>query len=171
MSALAMKIPLFERHLVSRKAKKGKAKRMIVAGLMLTSMVDMFSLLVIFLLQSFSSQPTTINISEKLILPTAATSAPAEDALVLTITREEITLDQVLIGSPESVLKDPEALVKILDEQKTVWMAKHPNENFVGQINFQADQSLPSTLISHIMSVVQSQGYQSLQLAVVSGAP
>ena len=47
----------FVRHLLSREHRKAARGRNLIIGLMLTSMVDMFSLLVIFLLQVFSTSP------------------------------------------------------------------------------------------------------------------
>ena len=47
----------FEKHLVNRRRKRGWAIKATGFTLMLTSMVDMFSMLVVFLLQTFSSSP------------------------------------------------------------------------------------------------------------------
>jgi hypothetical protein len=47
----------FEKHLVNRRRKRSWALKAAGFTLMLTSMVDMFSMLVVFLLQTFSSSP------------------------------------------------------------------------------------------------------------------
>jgi hypothetical protein len=54
----------FQKHLIAREHRKSKARRTGAASLMLTSMVDMFSLLVIFLLQTFSSSPAVMSIQK-----------------------------------------------------------------------------------------------------------
>ena len=51
----------FEKHLINRKRKRNWGMKAAGFTLMLTSMVDMFSMLVVFLLQTFSSSPEMLN--------------------------------------------------------------------------------------------------------------
>lgn len=165
-----LKPTLFTKRLIAQKHRQGRTKRMIVAGLMLTSMVDMFSLLVIFLLQSFSNSPEVMALSNGIVLPAAVSASAPIDAPLLTITEKEILVDHKAVGEIQAVLEKPEALVKKLVDMKTTWETTHKNQPFKGDVHLQADQKLSSSLVSQVIGILNSQGYGTVHLAVVNGA-
>lgn len=167
---LPMKPTLFTKRLLARKNQQKRTKRVIVAGLMLTSMVDMFSLLVIFLLQSFSNSPEVMALSNGIVLPAAVSASAPIDAPLLTITDKEILVDHKSMGETQAVLAKPEALVKSLVDMKTMWETTHKNQSFKGDVHLQADTKLSSTLVSQVIGILNSQGYGTVHLAVVNGA-
>ncbi len=170
MLSSSLQIGTFNKHLVSMSSRKQKMKRTVVAGLMLTSMVDMFSLLVIFLLQSFSNSPQIITLNKGLTLPAALSASMTMDAPVLSLTAEEITLDNKLIGTTPTLLGAPQKLLTELQNLRTSWNKNHQGETFNGEIHLQADKNLSASLVSELMGILTSQGYSSVQLAVVTGA-
>lgn len=159
----------FNRHLVARAHKAKARKRMVVVGLTLTSMVDMFSLLVIFLLQTFSASPDLLVITKGVELPTAATGREIKDAPLLSLSEQGVFLDQKPVGSMQALLANPEPLMHKLAQLRNVWQKSHPGQQFKGEINLQAHRELPSTTVSQFMAMLPSQAYGSIQLAVVSG--
>src|SRR4051812_45652774 len=92
----------FEKHLIARAYRRLGTRRLMVAGLMLTSMVDMFSLLVIFLLQTFSASPELAVITKGVTLPSSATSRELKDAPVLSIAQDGVFLDQKFVGATQA---------------------------------------------------------------------
>jgi biopolymer transport protein ExbD len=158
----------FNRHLVARQHQKAKGKRGLIASLMLTSMVDMFALLVIFLLQSFSTSPEIL-VSEGVALPSARTGQEAQDAPVLAVDKDSLYLDHKKIGLTEEVVRKPDELIKRLAELRGQWEASHPNETFPGKINFQADRAVNSATVSRIMAMLATESYGSILLAVMTG--
>lgn len=165
-----LRVGTFNKHLVDRKNKASKHKRVIVAGLMLTSMVDMFSLLVIFLLQSFSNSPEVMAMSKGIVLPPAMSAQAPIDAPVVAISGVDVLLDQKWVGETAKTLENPQALIDKLNELKNIWIQTHPQQEFKGDIHLQADKGLSSTWVSQVISVLISQGYYSVHLATVSGA-
>ncbi len=159
----------FSRHLVSRQYQRKKRSKMLIAGLMLTSMVDMFSLLVIFLLQNFSSSPELAVVAKGVTLPISATSRELKDAPVLAISSEGIYLDQKFVGSTDQLLERPEPLMTRLSELRELWQKSHPSQEFPGEISVQADQGISSAVVSRFMGMLPSQAFGSIQLAVVGG--
>jgi biopolymer transport protein ExbD len=159
----------FTKHLVARAYKKSGGKKVLFASLMLTSMVDMFSLLVIFLLQTFSASPELMVIGKGVTLPSAATGKELKDAPVLAISNEEVYLDQKLVGNTAELLKNPTALMEKLRDLRELWMKTHPSQTFPGEISLQASRELSSTIVSQFMAMLPSQAYSSVQLAVISG--
>ncbi|NDD92247.1 hypothetical protein EBZ37_09195 [bacterium] len=159
----------FSRHLVSRQYQQKKRKRVIIMGLMLTSMVDMFSLLVIFLLQNFSTSPELAVVAKGVTLPASATSRELKDAPVLAISEAGIYLDQKFVGLTEELLDQPAPLMEKLQSLREVWEKSHPNQSFPGEISVQADQAISSAVVSRFMGMLPSQAFGSIQLAVVGG--
>ncbi len=168
LGSQTLKPVTFNRHLVARVHKKNKGRRVILAALMLTSMVDMFALLVIFLLQSFSTSPEIL-ISKGVELPEARTGLSAEDAPILAIDRENLYLDHKKIGSVDQILRKPDELLKQLAALRAQWQVAHPNEAFPGKINLQADREVASTTISQLMAMLPTENYGSILLAVIGG--
>jgi biopolymer transport protein ExbD len=167
MSASNLGRGTFTRHLMTRQHKQKSRKRTLMMSLSLTSMVDMFSLLVIFLLQTFSTSPQLMAVAKDVALPVAASGQEIKDAPVLALTNEAVFLDQKEVGKTKDLLKNPAPLMKQLAEQRKLWIKDHPNDAFRGEINLQADRELPGTMISQFMGMLPSQHYGSILLAVV----
>ena len=156
----------FEKHLVNRRRKKHWGLKAAGFTLMLTSMVDMFSMLVVFLLQTFSSSPEIL-VTKGVELPDSLTPSVVKEAPVLAISRDgNLYLDQKLVGKTEDVSKKPNELLNKLNTIKKTWAKSHTTP-FTGEINLQADKEIKSTVVAHIMGILTSSQFQSIELAVV----
>ena len=160
----------FTKHLVARAHAKASRKKSILVALTLTSMVDMFSLLVIFLLQTFSASPELLVVAQGVTLPTASTGKEIKDAPVISISTAGVYLDQKFVGLTDDLLKDPEELMTQLSGLRTLWQKTHPGQKFPGEINLQAHKEIPSTMVAQFMAMLPSQSFGSIQLVVTSGA-
>ncbi len=159
----------FEKHLINRKRKKAWGKRGVVMALMLTSMVDMFSMLVVFLLQTFSSSPEIL-VTKGIELPNSLTPAMVKEAPVIALSKDgNLYLDQVLIGSIKKTVNSPSKLMNKLSEIKKSWGKSHPETPFPGQINMQADREVTSTLVSQVMGILTGGQFEAIELAVIGG--
>jgi biopolymer transport protein ExbD len=158
----------FEHHLLARSQKKKSKKKNIVIALMLTSMVDMFSMLVCFLLVTFSSTPE-VTIANGIELPEAKTGVSVKEASVIAISKESLYLDQIKIGPVKNVLRNPTPFVKKLSYLRKNWKAAHPGVEFTGRMNFQADKSVSSVTISTIMGLLTGQRFNIIQMAILPG--
>lgn len=90
-----------DRYRYSRILHAAGGKRPVVALLSLTAMVDMFTVLVIFLLQNFdpSAENKILPFADQVKLPAAESTKELKPAHVITISEKEISLDQVAIVS------------------------------------------------------------------------
>jgi len=156
----------FEKHLINRKRKKNWAIKAAGFTLMLTSMVDMFSMLVVFLLQTFSSSPEIL-VTKGVQLPTSITPAQVREAPVIAIAGDgNLYLDQKLVGKTAMVSKKPGVLLNKLNLIKKEWASSHTSP-FTGEINLQADKEIKSTTVAMIMGILTSSQFHSIELAVV----
>lgn len=156
----------FEKHLINRRRRKMWGIKAAGFTLMLTSMVDMFSMLVVFLLQTFSSSPEIL-VTKGVELPTSITPSQVKEAPVIALSRDgNLYLDQKLVGTTKEVSKKPDILLKKLNVIKREWAGSHTSP-FTGEINLQADREIKSTTVALIMGVLTSSQFQSIELAVV----
>ena len=83
----------------SRNNRLSNTSRKIVAQLSLTAMVDMFTVLVVFLLMNYRTTDTVLYIPKEVELPTASETKELKPAHVVTISPKEILIDQERIAS------------------------------------------------------------------------
>jgi biopolymer transport protein ExbD len=158
----------FVKHLTARKHRKARTRKVLLIALSLTSMVDMFSLLVIFLLQTFSTSPEMVVAARGVVLPSAATGQEIKDAPVLSLSDEGVFLDQKRIGALDVILGNPEPLMERLAELRKLWLKTHPGEAFKGEINLQGHRGIAGTTVSQFMAMLPSQHYGSIQLITLA---
>ena len=119
----------FERHLIFRKQKKNFKVKGLIAALMLTSMVDMFSMLVCFMLQTFSSNPEVL-VTKGIELPASLTPSMVKDAPLVSVSKTGIYVDQKRIGAPKEVLRKPYLLTRPLRNIRKSWAKNNEGKAF-----------------------------------------
>lgn len=93
--------PPGERYRYNKNLKKRRVKRDVAAILQLTAMVDMFTVLVVFLLQNYNVTGQVLYIPKEVVLPKAERIKELKPAVVVTISEKEILLDKAqMIAGP-----------------------------------------------------------------------
>lgn len=82
------------------KASSAHSKRTMVAGLMLTSLVDAFSILVIFLIMNHSANQEALNVGDKIQLPQARESQFIQEGVVVRVEGGQYLVDEKPIALP-----------------------------------------------------------------------
>lgn len=115
-----------ERHRYHNILSKRKGKRGVVALLSLTAMVDMFTVLVVFLLQNFSGEEQMLQLHKDIELPQARSIKELKPAFVVTVTNKELLIDQTVIGPIDTVKASAEWMIEPLfaEMQKGLQQAK-----------------------------------------------
>ncbi len=141
-----------------------------LGDLPLTSMIDMFSMLCIFLLMNFASTGEVFFISKNLKLPEASHSRPIESNPLITITPTTVTLDAQNVGnrniSMEERSGDMEQLRRALARIKAQQEQERPDKPFKGNVNIQADENTPILHIKRVMNSLISEGWTGINFAV-----
>lgn len=101
-----------------------------IALLSLTAMVDMFTVLVVFLLQNFSGDQQMLVLHKDIKLPEAHTTKELKPAFVVIISNKEVLLDKTVIATYEQIQGLPDWMIpKLFDELKVgLERAKEENE-------------------------------------------
>jgi len=105
-----------ERHRYHNILKKNKSKRGVTAMLSLTAMVDMFTVLVIFLLQNYNSTGEVLFIPKEVVLPKAQNVKELKPSFVVTISNKEVLLDKTRVATFDEVKASEEWMIKGLYE-------------------------------------------------------
>ncbi len=148
----------------------------------ITSMVDMFVILLVFLLKSYSTSPTQISPDKSLALPVSTSTKAPVDALKLVVSKAGIFVDdkKIIDLSQGAVdVKDVDAsdtnfiraLYAELDQQaqKSKSIAKvNETVEFDGKVIMQADRDLPYELLRKVMYTSMMAGYSDVKIAVMS---
>jgi len=141
--------------------------------LRLTSMIDMFTILLVFLLQSFSAEGEIMSVSSDLRLPESTAKKPPKASPILIVTQEWLILDGRPIEKIEVVNSLTGNLIPTLGAQlsdikafSSSLGALDATRGFKGEITIQGDREVPFSLLKKIMFTCGQEGYNNMLLAV-----
>jgi len=162
--------PKYDLHALREHVKGDHSKGHIAGELPLTSMIDMFTILVIFLLMNFSATGEIFFIQKNLKLPEAVRSKPLESAPLITVTEQGITLETQKVGdNPINLTESDQNLPKLagaLKQLRIMAETIRPNEPFKGHVNIQADEKTPLVYIKRVMQTCITEGWSGIHFAV-----
>lgn len=155
---------------------KPEIKRNQTFALNITSMTDMFTILLVFLLQNFASADVQIDVVEGLRLPSSNTDKNPVNGIKISINHNELKIDTETLAQ----IKNDEFEANVMDPNdsnfiKPLFVALQKinndsnNKDKSGKILFQADQELPYSIIRKIMYTASMAGFPNLKLVTVAG--
>jgi biopolymer transport protein ExbD len=153
----------------------GRGKKNGYAGLMLTSLVDMMTIITIFLLMNFSANGEVLYMSKDIKLPDAYHGAQLERAPVISVSADSVTFDgKLLLTTSELAAGDGlnvPALEEALRDEKRRYEQDHAQDAdhpFRGLVNVQADRRIPFKVIKRVMFACNQSGYGNINFAALA---
>ena len=159
--------------------RRRKRKSFAAPKLMLTSMMDMFTIVLIFLLFSFSDRVETIKLDEELELPRSSTKVDYEKSLKLVLTKSSLMLEDEIIaelnngeikGFDQKDLKKSVLYARLKEhyEKSKIALEENPEEKTKSQeIIFLCDKSHEFKIINQVMKTAGLAGYPNFQFGVL----
>lgn len=148
-----------------------KAGRAVDAALNLTPMIDMFVVLTIFLLMTFSTSGEILFIQKDINLPKATQTETLEEAPVIIIGGGQVVFEGKAIGKLDEIAEDENVeiadLSEALNNKKRQYMQLHSNKEFPGSIIIQGDKEVPFRVLKKVMFTCSQVGYLKLNFAVL----
>lgn len=138
--------------------KHGKWKRNIVADLLLTALIDAFSILVIFLLINFSSAGDLLMIGKGQELPRAAVADVLDRNPVVKLEEGKIFLESKEITQAD--------LVGGLLALRKQFSETHSGEEYPGVLTIQGDRRLKYEQLNQIVLAASHAGFSDIRFAV-----
>ena len=136
-------------------------------------MIDMFTILLVFLLKSFSTEGQIMTVAKDLRLPESTATKPPEVASIIVVTPQWILLDGNRIVQTPQVAESKGVIVKPLHAELTRLRkltesiaSLSQGMEFTGNIVIQGDRSIPFEVLKKIMYTCGSVGYNNMLLAV-----
>jgi biopolymer transport protein ExbD len=150
-----LKISDYNENRKSRLRNQERKVRMV--SLSLTSMVDMFAILVIFLLANSASFQDWLKVGHNIELPKAKSKDIPEKAATLQISKDGVYGDDKLLMPLAQFTQNPEALKR--------WLSKLDKKKG-GYINVVAHTKLPFGVVKHVIATCQDSGFNNVNLAI-----
>jgi biopolymer transport protein ExbD len=159
---------------------KAKSRNATSGGLMLTSMLDILTVILFFLLKIYSSSVTDFAAAKDITLPRSSSLIPPAAALKLVVTREAVILDEQPVVTitngdvdKKELYRDGVTIVKLaqlLKQQKERSMFQSQSNDphsFSGTIVLQADKDLSFNLLKKVIYTAGISDFVMLKLAVL----
>jgi len=158
-------------------SKFSKGDRETNVELNLTSMIDIFVLMVVFLIQQFSADGDLLFMTDQIKMPEAANYSQLERAPVIQVSPELISIEgdsvaQVADVGAEEYMNIQRLEEKLRDQKKAFEALRMAGAtgDFKGDINIQADKSVPFKIIKKVMYSANQAGYFNINFAVLAGS-
>lgn len=152
-----------------RKRSEGTVK------LNITSMIDMFTLMVVFLLKNYSAQGQLVTPATNLLLPSSSIEKNAGEALSVKVSNTNIMVENTIVVDEkgyQAVLAQKDFLIEPLYNvlKKYCDEARKSSEmfktEFSGKISIQGDVAIPYNMLTRIMYTCGQAGYPVMNLVV-----
>src|ERR1044072_3814477 len=160
------------------KAKLGHAgRKSSYAALNLVAYIDMMTMLVIFLLMSFSATGEIFFVQKNIVLPDAQNWTDRERAPVIGISKDVVTLDGSQVATTDDLSKDSATgdfkIAELHDKLVTLknnYKVLHPSEEFNGIAIVQSDKNVEFKALKKVMYSISVAGSQTVNPAVLPKA-
>ena len=181
-------------HVPGKRDRRGRlagAKRTAVATLSLTAMVDMFTVLVVFLLMNYQSTGEVLPMKENVDLPQASSTEDLEPSNVVVLGPDGAEINGVIVESLEEIEASQDWILPRLKEELIKQIAldkKEKQESLAGQIQsavkdaqapdrvklpdvvkvtIQADKKIEILTLKKVMYTITEAGGEAINFAVL----
>jgi len=147
------------------------------ADLLITPLVDMFVIIVLFLIANFSATGEVLNMTKDIQLPEAVNVKEVELHPVVMVSSDQVSVSGTVIGRVEDLVKDDylsiPALEEKLREMKKQYedlhaLAKDDANGFKGDVNIQGHKDVEFRIISRVLASCAAAGYYNTNFAVLN---
>jgi biopolymer transport protein ExbD len=157
------------------KAKKKEQK----TSLNITSMMDMFTIILVFLLKSYSAEGTIMTNADNLVLPNSISKKKPKDVtLQVAVTTDMILVDNQPIAPTEDArripLENPDPIIIKLEEKLASCYAQEQEmvkmgalNQVLGKVIVQVDKNIEFDVLFKIMNTCGKVGYNHMNFAVM----
>ncbi len=159
--------------------KLSHGRKAVNAELNVVPMVDMMTMLVIFLLQQFSATGEVLYMQKDIKLPEASHGQTIEVAPVVAISAEQVVVSGQKVADVRELEADQLLNIQPLEErlrdEKKRWDFIHQNDPdrekaWKGDVNIQADVKVPFRILKRVMFSAAQAGYYNVNFAALEAS-
>ncbi len=159
----------------SRRMKRMSRNRLAAPKMNLTSLMDVFTILVFFLLVN-SANTEVLETPKQITLPASAVEQKPRETVVIFVSTTEVTVQGELVIRVDEILASSGQNVSAIGERLA-----QVNQNVIGlktqavaesrEVTILVDRTVPFRVVKKVMSTCTSEGYGRISLAVLQKAP
>ncbi|MBI3182810.1 MAG: biopolymer transporter ExbD [Myxococcales bacterium] len=151
-------------------------KKSIFADLLITPLVDMFVIIVLFLIANFSATGEVLMMTKDIQLPEAVNVKEVEMVPVVMISNDQVLVSGSVIGRVEDLSREEYLNIPALEEKlrdmkkqyEDLHSMAQDREAFKGDVNIQANKDVQFKIIKRVMFSCATAGYQNINFAVTN---
>ncbi len=139
----------------------------------LTAMVDVFVVLLIFLLKSYSAEGNIQTTNQDLQLPISTSNLQPQLTVTVTVTQSAIYVEDKKVAELKAIENRQELLISELAQElkyqveRARFIARiNPTVKFEGKVTILGDRGLPFTVLEKVMYTCSSADFNDVALAV-----
>ena len=139
-------------------------------------MTDMFTILLVFLLQTYAANEVNIDPVAGLRLPSSTSEKNPIDGVKLSVSPTELKFDQIVVAKVQNNQIEQAAIdphdsnfIKPLFDELQKFNSTNEKLAKTGKVLLQADQELPFSTIRKIMYTASMAGFPNLKLVTMVG--
>jgi biopolymer transport protein ExbD len=158
-----------------RARNRRSSEQAVVARLQLTSLIDIFTVLLLFLLKSLVVGGAVVSAFPGVVLPPSSSNATFKESPVVVVSKERVVVDGEEVCATGDVTATNELKVPALEaalaavREKTESLAARSGSGvkFEGRLILQADETIPFHVLQKVMYTSQTVGFYDITLAVL----
>jgi biopolymer transport protein ExbD len=142
--------------------------------LRLTSMMDILTVLLLFLLKSFVVDGSAMTPVPGVELPESSSEATPRSSIVIAIFDDAVMLNGESVASVADAVAGGlliESLADRLDETRgtatEIARRRGDEEDFIGKVSIQGDRDIDFAILQRVMYTCSVSGYEDISLAVI----
>ncbi len=155
----------------SRRIKRMKRNRLKIGKMNLTSLMDVFTILVFFLLVN-SGSVELVEAPKDVKLPESIEESKPRETVVVAVSPETVMVQGKLVAMVEDILNDEEAVLdplaaRLAELSESVIGASTMTVAESQEVTILADKDVPFIVVRKVMSACTGEGYENVSLAVI----
>jgi len=154
----------------SRRIKRMGRNRLKITKMNLTSLMDVFTILVFFLLVN-SGSVEVLDTPKEVTLPESRVETKPRETVVIFVSPEEVLVQGQLVAYVDDILTDKSSALdpiaaRLAELKESVIGTNTLTVSKSQEVTILADKSVPFTVIKTVMSTCTSEGFENVSLAV-----
>lgn len=154
---------------IKRMSRKSKTQ-----GMNLTSLMDVFTILVFFLLSS-SSSGFVIEVPKQIVIPSSVVEKEPRETIVVMVTPTAILVQGEPVADTQEVLKSKKPVVaeigaRLAELKDTVIGASTKKAYESKEVTILAHETIPFKLLKKVMGTCSGMGFENISFAVIQKA-
>ena len=155
----------------SRRIKRMSRNRVKITKMNLTSLMDVFTILVFFLLVN-SGSVELVEAPKNVTLPESRVESKPRETVVIFVSAVDVLVQGELVARVDDILEEREGTIdpinaRLAELKKNIVGASTLTVAASQEVTILADKSVPFVVIRKIMSTCTDEGFENVSLAVI----